>query len=139
MAAAPFRFASESAIGPAAIGRTTLGTTSFGANWFDPGFSVLLLGVIILAALGTTVLFLGSLVAFWRRRTAPYLGITIALALLVIRTLVGFGTLSGVVPMPIHHLVEHSFDFFIAVVILYTAYSTGSPRRTDPPPSESDD
>lgn len=130
----------ESVVGSATIEMPMLGAnTSLGADWFDPGYSFVLLGVILLAGVGTTILFFGSLVAYRRRRTTKYLCITLALGLLVVRTIVGFGTLSGIVPMLLHHLIGHSIDFSIAVLILYTVYATGSPRRSESPTSGFDD
>ncbi len=91
----------------------------------DPQLAPVLVGVIILAVLGTTALFLAGVVAYSRRRTPRYLLITVVLGLLVARSVVGLGTVLGVVPMTAHHLVEHGFDFLIAVLILYAVYRSG--------------
>lgn len=101
-----------------------------GANWIDPGYSWFLLGVIFLAGIGTTVLFLVSVVACIQRRTVRFLLVTLALAALVIRTIVGFGTMLGFVPMTIHHLLSHSLDFLIAIIILYGVYQSGPDMQT---------
>lgn len=101
------------------------------AGWQDPLHTPILLGVIVLAGVGTTVLFLISLVAYRQRRTTHYLLITVALSLLVIRTIVGLGTVAGVTPMVVHHLIEHSFDFLIAAIILYTVYDIKGERDAD--------
>jgi len=84
--------------------------------------SVTLLVLILAAALGTGVLFAVSLVAYSRRRTHRYLLICLALGALLVRSIVGTGTVLGSVPMPIHHLVSHSLDLFVAVVVLYAVY-----------------
>ncbi len=81
--------------------------------------SLPLLGVILLAGVGTGVLFVMSLLAYLDRRTTRYLLITIAVGALFGRSIIGIGTVFGLVPMPIHHLLEHSLDFLIAAVILY--------------------
>jgi hypothetical protein len=41
---------------------------------------------------------------------------------LVARSIVGIGTVLGRVPMVVHHLIEHTTDFAIAVLILSAAY-----------------
>ncbi len=96
------------------------------SHWFDPEATFALMAVIALAALGTVAVFTVSLVAYLRRKTKPYLLITTALGLLVLRSVVGFLTVYDVLPMHLHHLLEHTFDFAIAVLILYAAWLTGS-------------
>lgn len=98
----------------------------FDVGWVDPQLTPVLLAVIVLAAAGTTVLFCIGVVAYTRRRSTRYLLITIVLGLLVARSLVGLGTVFGLVPMTIHHLVEHGVDFSIAVIVLYAVYRSGS-------------
>lgn len=95
------------------------------AQWPGVRGSVPLLAVILLAGIGTTVLFLIGAAAYSRRRTTPYLLLTVALGALVARTVVGLGTVVGVVPMPVHHLVEHGIDFLIAALILSAVYLSG--------------
>nr|WP_209019656.1 hypothetical protein [Halorussus marinus] len=89
----------------------------------------MLVAVLVLATLGTATLFLTGLVGYRRRRTRVYLLVTIALGVLVCRSLVGFGTLLGFVPMPVHHLVEHGSDFTVATLVLYALYRSGPPSR----------
>ncbi|AFZ73435.1 DUF7471 family protein [Natronobacterium gregoryi] len=110
-------------------------TSPFEVGWLDPELAPILLAVIVLAVLGTTILFLCGVVAYSRRRSLRYLLITIVLGLLVGRSFVGLGTAFGVVPMTIHHLVEHGVDLTIAVLILYAVYRSGP--GTDEPASES--
>lgn len=99
--------------------------TTLEDGWLSPDLAPILLLVIVLAAVGTTLLFFCGLVAYSRRRTFRYLLITIVLGLLVFRTVVGLGTVFGITPMTIHHLVEHGVDFTIAVLILYAVYRSG--------------
>ncbi|WP_265108325.1 DUF7471 family protein [Halosolutus halophilus] len=101
-------------------------TSPFDVPWLDPQLAPVLIVIIVLAVLGTTVLFCCGVVAYWRRRSTRYLLITIVLGLLVVRSLVGLGTVFGLVPMTVHHLVEHSFDFTIAVLVLYAVYRAGT-------------
>jgi len=85
--------------------------------------SLPLLAVVFVAGLGTGLLFLVSLVAYRRRRSAQYALISVAVGALLARSVVGAGTVLGVVPMPVHHYLEHSLDFLIAAVVLYAVYA----------------
>ncbi|ELY51699.1 DUF7471 family protein [Natronolimnohabitans innermongolicus] len=107
-------------------------TSPFEVQWLDPQLAPVLLAVIVLAVLGTTILFGCGIVAYSRRRSTRYLLVTAVLGLLVTRSIVGLGTVFGLVPMTIHHLVEHSVDFSIAVLILYAVYRSGPGISTDP-------
>lgn len=98
--------------------------TQFGAEWADGQFTPLLYLAVILAGIGTTALFIIAALAYRQRPTTRYLLIAVAVGLLLVRSIVGFGTILGVVPMTMHHLVEHSFDFLIAVLVLYAVYRT---------------
>ena len=98
--------------------------------------SVPLLCVIALAGVGTGSLFAVSLLAYWQRRSVRYLLVTTAVGALFWRTIVGFGTVLGVVPMPVHHLTEHSLDFLIAAVVLY-ALLRNSPTHLGGEPESS--
>lgn len=95
-------------------------------NWPGVQGSTFLLAIISLAAVGTTVIFVLSLVAYYRRRRRSYLLISVAIGLLVVRTVVGFGTVRGVTPMLYHHLIEHTFDFLISALVLAAAYVGGA-------------
>ena len=118
-------------------------TSPFDVPWLDPQLAPVLLAVIVLAAAGTAVLFCCGVVAYSRRRSTRYLLITAVLGLLVVRSVVGLGTVFGVVPMTVHHLVEHGFDFAIAVLVLYAVYRSGPLTDTEAdreqPSSSSDD
>ncbi|MCU4974633.1 hypothetical protein OB955_18085 [Halobacteria archaeon AArc-m2/3/4] len=94
-------------------------------TWPDSQLTPVLIAVIVLAVIGTTVLFVLGLVAYSRRRTLQYLLVTVALGALVTRSVFGLGTVFGLVPMTVHHLVEHSLDFLIAVLVLYAVYRSG--------------
>jgi len=79
---------------------------------------------VFVAGVGTGLLFLVSVVAYRRRRSAQYALISVAVGALLTRSIVGAGTvLLGVVPMPVHHFLEHSLDFLIAAVVLYAVYA----------------
>ncbi|MFC4543245.1 hypothetical protein ACFO5R_15045 [Halosolutus amylolyticus] len=112
-------------------------TSPFDVPWLDPQLAPVLIVVIVLAVVGTTVLFFSGVVAYRRRRSTRYLLITIVLGLLVGRSVVGLGTVFGLVPMTVHHLVEHGCDFTIAVLVLYAVYRSGP--GTDRVPVSSDE
>lgn len=106
-------------------------TNPFEISWLDPQLAPVLLAIIILAVIGTAILFCCGVVAYSRRRSTRYLLITLVLGLLVARSIVGLGTVFGLVPMTVHHLVEHSSDFAIAVLILYAVYRSGPMDGTE--------
>jgi len=88
-----------------------------------PVGSFLLLGVIAVAGIGTGVLFLVSVVASRRRGGDQFRLISVAVGVLLARSIVGAGTVLGYVPMPVHHFLEHSLDFLIAAIVLYAVYA----------------
>lgn len=100
-------------------------------DWLGPQTAALLLAVIALATLGTLSLFLVAVAGTVRRRTRPYVLLTTAIGLLVVRSVVGVGTVVGTVPMPVHHLTEHGFDFLIALLVLGAIYAVDTPRTAD--------
>ena len=81
--------------------------------------SLLLFSIVLLAGLGTGILFTVSFLAYWQRRSVRYLLIAVAVGALFLRSIVGIGTVLGYTPMVVHHLIEHTFDFLIASLILY--------------------
>ncbi|QLK27864.1 hypothetical protein HYG81_12660 [Natrinema zhouii] len=103
---------------------------SFADEWLDPQLAPVLVAIIVLAVVGTTALFAVGLVAYSRRRTTRYSLITVVLGVLVVRSVTGLGTVLGLVPMTVHHLVEHGFDFLIAVLVLYAVYRSGPTSET---------
>lgn len=103
---------------------------SFNSTWLNPQLAPILVAVIILAVVGTILLFWAGIIAYSRRQTTRYLLITAVLGMLVARSIIGLGTVFGLIPMTIHHLIEHSFDFLIAIAILYTVYRSGPATKT---------
>ncbi|MDR9431457.1 MAG: hypothetical protein RI568_12270 [Natronomonas sp.] len=99
-------------------------------DWIEYPESVLLFAVLALAGIGTGVLLVLSLVVYNRRRTRTYALVTLAIGMLFFRSIVGLGTVSGAVSMPVHHLIAHSIDFVIAGLILYAAYGSGPSSST---------
>jgi hypothetical protein len=85
--------------------------------------STTLLLLIGAAAAGTGLLFLLSVVAYLRRQTTQYLLVSLAVGALWSRSIVGTGTVLGYVGMPVHHLVVHTLDLCVALIILYAVYA----------------
>lgn len=103
-------------------------TSLVSAEWIPAEYATLLFLGLVLAGIGTFSLFCIGLVAYTRRRSTRYLLVTLALGALASRTVVGWGTAYGVVPMPVHHILEHGLDFLVAAIILYAVYRTGRVR-----------
>lgn len=99
-------------------------TVTFG-DWLNTGEATALLATLALATLCTSGLFLLSVWAVRRRRSRPYTFVAAAIGLLVVRSVVGVGTVLGVVPMPTHHLVGSGTDLLIAVFILAAVVCAG--------------
>lgn len=77
-----------------------------------------LLPALAVAAVGSATLVALSLVALGRRRSAPYLLVTLALAALFGRTALGWLTASAVVAPSAHHVAEHGLDAVTAALLL---------------------
>lgn len=107
-----------------------LAVSSRSSEWLDPELAPVLVLIIVLAVVGTIVLFGLGLIAYSRRQTLRYLLITFVLGMLVARSVVGLGTVLGIVPMTVHHLIEHSFDSIISIIILYAVYRSEYPTDT---------
>lgn len=101
-------------------------------EWQGVYYSLPLISVIIIAGLGTTALFVISVLAFIRRQTRQYFLVVVALGALVLRSVVGLGTALAIVPMAVHHLVEHGLDVLIAALILYAVYLSGPTGNQQP-------
>lgn len=101
-----------------------------GSEWVGVEGSLLLLGIILLAAVGTGALFLVSFLAYAQRRSRRYLLITVAVGTLFLRSVIGIGTVLGYTPMVVHHVIEHTFDFLIAALVLY-AVVRSRPTQVD--------
>jgi hypothetical protein len=106
-------------------GTETVGLVPLVTGWQGVEGSLFLLGVALLAGLGTGLLFLVSVLAYRQRRSARYLLVTLAVGTLFLRSVVGAGTILGYTPMVVHHLVEHTFDFLIATLVLYAVLRAG--------------
>mgnify|MGYP000011035757 CR=1 FL=1 len=96
-------------------------------DWLGQGEATALLVLIGFATLGTLALAIVAAAGTVRRRTGPYLLVTVAIGLLVVRSVVGLGTVLGAVPMAVHHLVGHGVDLSIALLILAAIFAVDRP------------
>lgn len=107
-------------------------------TWITPGaLSVLgvdqdlLLAVLVVAGLGSGVIIAVAVAALARRRTWSYLLVTLALATLLARTLLGSLVHVDLLEPTPHHVLEHTLDV-IAVLMLFGAlYCVRTLARTD--------
>ena len=90
-------------------------------DWLDWHLVLLL----ALSAIGSLIVFCLAAAAFHRRRSMPYLLITGALGALVMRPIVGTGTVLGLIPMQTHHTIEHLLDLIIAGLLLAAIVMVG--------------
>lgn len=95
-------------------------------TWSEMRYSPVLIGTIALAGVGTTILFLLGVAAYYRRRSTPYLLIAVSMGALTTRAIIGFGTVLGIVPMGAHHLMEHGIDFLVSVLLLAAIVTSGT-------------
>jgi hypothetical protein len=100
-------------------------------DWLGQGEATALLVVISLATLGTAVVFLVATAGALRRKSQPYLLLTVAIGLLVVRSVVGIGTVFGAVPMPVHHLAGHGVDLSIALLVLAAIFLVDRPNSPE--------
>ena len=86
-------------------------------------------GVLVLAG-GASLIVVGlAIAAFAQRRSRSYLLIALALATLLARTIAGGLAMGELLPVGTHHLVEHSLDGVMAVLLIAAVYFA---RTTDP-------
>lgn len=79
--------------------------------------------IIAIGTLGSASLVLIAGFASFRRQTWPYLFITVAIAMLLIRSIVGFLSLGGPMSVETHHFLEHLTDV-VAIALLFGAIYT---------------
>ena len=78
--------------------------------------------VLVAGVVGGAVLFALGVVAYARRRSASYLLLTVAIAALVSRVLVGGLAFGGMIDGPIHHLAEHGLDVVTLAAVVGAVY-----------------
>jgi hypothetical protein len=89
--------------------------------------------ILVITGIASLVILGLGVVALAQRRSRSYLLITMALGTLVGRTLVGGLAMNGAIAMEFHHLIEHTLDGVMAVLLLaavYYARTTERPKLT---------
>ena len=89
--------------------------------------NILLIVSLIIAGLLSSGIFVISLWVYYQRRTRPYLLLSIALAALASRSVVGGLYMADFLLHAHHHLIEHVFDMVIAICLLVAIVSMGQP------------
>jgi hypothetical protein len=89
--------------------------------------------VLLVAGLGSALVIALSLAAFARRRSLSYFLVTLALATMLTRTLVGVLTVNHVIPDVSHHLLEHSMDILTVALLLGAVYRARTEEPEVPP------
>lgn len=92
----------------------------------------LLYAVLALAGLGSILLVGTSMMALLRRRSLSYFLVTLALAMLVLRSLLGAVMVGDILSADVHHLLEHVLDV-IVIGSLLTAVITARRNQFDVP------
>jgi heme A synthase len=86
-------------------------------------------GVLVIAG-GASLIVVGlAIAAFARRRSRSYLLIALALLTLLARSVAGGLAVGELLPVGTHHLMEHSLDGVMAVLLIAAVYFA---RTTDP-------
>jgi len=78
--------------------------------------------VLVVGVVGGTVLLALGVVAYTRRGSVSYLLLTVAIAALVGRVLVGGLAFGGVMDDSVHHLVEHGLDVVTLAAVVGAVY-----------------
>lgn len=84
--------------------------------------------VLFLTGIASAIIVGLAIIAFAQRRSRSYLLITMALVTLLARTGIGGLAIIDVVPMEMHHIIEHSLDGAMAVLLIAAVYYA---RTTD--------
>jgi ABC-type branched-subunit amino acid transport system permease subunit len=100
----------------------TLSVPLNGAPAPEAGVSPSLFVVLVLTTLGSAALGALAGMALYRRRSLPYFLVTVAIGTLLLRSLLGIGTLGGVTSMATHHLLEHLLDAVVIGLLFAAVY-----------------
>lgn len=79
--------------------------------------------ILAIAGLGAGLLVAVSSLAVFRRRSLPYVLVTLAIGTLLLRSFLGTVMLGGLVSGHSHHFLEHVLDVLV-VGLLFTAVHT---------------
>lgn len=91
-----------------------------------------LVTVLLVGGVGAVGLAIVAGLALLRRRSISYLLITTAISAVALRVGIGVATVNNSLPVPHHHLLEHTLDAFIVVLLFGAIYAarTGDPRHS---------
>lgn len=96
------------------------------------GFHADIAAVLFVSTLAGAALCGLAVVAYRRRRSRPYLLVSVALAALLARPLVGLGSSAAMVSAEAHHLLEHALDaVFVALVLAAVYHARSVEHRLD--------
>lgn len=87
-------------------------------------------GVLVLAGIASLLVVGLAIAAFAQRRSQSYLLIALALATLLVRTIVGGLTVNRLLPRGTHHTAEHALDVVMATLLVAAVYCA---RTADQP------
>ena len=91
---------------------------------------VILFCLILLAGLAAAALVSLGLIAFSRRQSRSYLLVVLALCTLICKALAGGLAIVGILPIDVHHLVEHGLDLVMAILLIAAVYyARTTPQR----------
>lgn len=88
-----------------------------------------IVGILLIAGPGSILLVFVAGLAFIRRRSWSYFLVTLALGALAFRAVLGAITVTGLVAVDIHHLVEHLLDALVIGFLFAAIYAA---RTVDP-------
>lgn len=91
---------------------------------FDPDEHLLIV-VLSIGALASALIIALSVVALARRRSRSYLLVTLAVSMLLVRTLFGVFSVGGTMDPTAHHVLEHGMDVLAAVFLIGAIWTAG--------------
>lgn len=97
-----------------------------------PSPDPVVLGVHVLAGVGSGLLFALGAAALGQRGSRSYLLVVLALAALVARTVVSGLAMFGPLGPGVHHFAEHALDAMLATFLLGAVYYARSGRAVEP-------
>lgn len=108
-----------------------IGALHLGSGFEPAGVRDLALpGVLVLAGSVSLVIVGLAVAAFAQRRSRSYLLISMALATLLVRTLVGGLAVGELLAVGTHHLVEHALDGVMATLLIAAVYFARTTERS---------
>lgn len=88
-----------------------------------PVDSLALTVFLLLAGLGASVVLGLAIAALLRRRSTPYLLVVLAVATILVRTLVAGAAFQGAFGASDHHLLEHALDVVMVALVIAAVYT----------------